>query len=120
VPLAHEVGVHTPHGPVRLRQSEGLRSLLCGLCLLIRFSILSAQQKQNRLLIRETVIALDEADGVAADARGVIKPFVARTVMLGSLGVRNSRPERTGRSPWARSSDTRSVFCARAFSSGVK
>ncbi len=45
---------------------------------------------------------------------------LARTVMRGSLGVRNSRPERTGRSPWARSSDTRSVFCARAFSSGVK
>ena len=46
--------------------------------------------------------------------------LLPRTVMLGSLGVRNSRPERTGRSPWARSSDTRSVFCARAFSSGVK
>ena len=86
VPLAHEVGVHTPHGPVRLRQSEGLRSLLCGLCLLIRFSILSAQQKQNRLLIRETVIALHEADGIAALALGVVEPLVAPDGDAGIVG----------------------------------
>ena len=86
VPLAHEVGVHTPHGSVRLRQREGLRSLLCGLCLLIRFSILSAQQKQNRLLIRETVIALHEADGIAALAFGVVEPFVAPDGDAGIVG----------------------------------
>ena len=86
VPLAHEVGVHTPHGPVRLRQSEGLRSLLCGLCLLIRFSILSAQQKQNRLLIRETVITLDKADGIAALALGVVEPLVAPDGDAGIVG----------------------------------
>ena len=86
VPLAHEVGVHTPHGSVRLRQREGLRSLLCGLCLLIRFSILSAQQKQNRLLIRETVIALREADGIAALALGVVEPLVAPHGDAGIIG----------------------------------
>ena len=86
VPLAHEVGVHTPHGPVRLRQSEGLRSLLCGLCLLIRFSILSAQQKQNRLLVRETVITLDEADGIAALALGMVEPLVAPHGDAGIVG----------------------------------
>ena len=86
VALTHEVGIHTPHGSVRLRQREGLRSLLCGLCLLIRFVIFPAQQKQNRLLIREAVIALDEADGVAADARGVIKPFVAPHGDAGIIG----------------------------------
>ena len=86
VALAHEVGIHTPHGSVRLRQREGLRSLLCGLCLLIRFSILSAQQKQNRLLIREAVIALHEADGIAADPCGVIKPFVAPHGDAGIIG----------------------------------
>ena len=86
VPLAHEVGIHTPHGSVRLRQSEGLRSLLCGLCLLIRFSILSAQQKQNRLLIRETVIALREADGIAALALGVVEPLVAPDGDAGIVG----------------------------------
>jgi hypothetical protein len=86
VALTHEVGIHTTHGPVRLRQSEGLRSLLCGLCLLIRFVIFPAQQKQNRLLIREAVIALDEADGVAALARGMIKPFVAPHGDAGIVG----------------------------------
>ncbi len=86
VPLAHKVGIHTPHGPVRLRQREGLRSLLCGLCLLIRFSILSAQQKQNRLLIRETVIALHEADGIAALALGVVEPLVAPDGDAGIVG----------------------------------
>ena len=86
VALTHEVSIHTPHGSVRFRQSEGLRSLLCGLCLLIRFVIFLAQQKQNRLLIREAVIALDEADGVAADARGVIKPFVAPHGDAGIIG----------------------------------
>ncbi len=45
VALTHEVGIHTTHGPVRLRQSEGLRSLFHRLCLFIRFSVLSAQQK---------------------------------------------------------------------------
>ena len=30
VALTHEVGIHTPHGSIWLRQSEGLRSLLCG------------------------------------------------------------------------------------------
>ena len=86
VALTHEVGVHTPHGSVRLRQSEGLRSLLCGLCLLIRFSILSAQQKQNRLLIRETVITLHEADGIAALALGVVEPLVAPDGDAGIVG----------------------------------
>ena len=43
VALTREVGIHTPHGSVRLRQSEGLRSLFHGLGLLIRFSILPAQ-----------------------------------------------------------------------------
>ena len=86
VPLTHEVGVHTPHGSVRLRQREGLRSLLCGLCLLIRFSILSAQQKQNRLLIREAVIALHEADGIAALALGVVEPLVAPDGDAGIVG----------------------------------
>ena len=86
VALTHEVGVHTPHGSVRLRQSEGLRSLLCGLCLLIRFSILSAQQKQNRLLIRETVVTLDEADGIAALAFGVVEPLVATDGDAGIVG----------------------------------
>ena len=86
VALTHEVSIHTPHGSVRLRQSEGLRSLLCGLCLLIRFSILSAQQKQNRLLIRETVIALHEADGIAALALGVVEPFVAPHGDAGIVG----------------------------------
>ena len=84
--LTHEVGIHTSHGSVRFRQSEGLRSLLCGLCLLIRFVIFPAKQKQNRLLIREAVIALDEADGVAADVRGVIKPFVAPHGDAGIIG----------------------------------
>ena len=84
--LTHEVSIHTPRGSVRFRQSEGLRSLLCGLCLLIRFVIFLAQQKQNRLLIRETVIALHEADGIAADARGVIKPFVAPHGDAGIIG----------------------------------
>ena len=77
VALTHEVGVHTPHSPVRLRQRKGPWNFLHRLCLFICFSVLSAQQKQNRLLIREAVIALDEADGVAADARGVVEPFVA-------------------------------------------
>ena len=86
VALTHEVSIHTSHGSVRFRQSEGLRSLLCGLCLLKRFVIFPAQQKQNRLLIREAVIALDEADGVAADARGVIKPFVAPHGDAGIIG----------------------------------
>lgn len=86
VALTHEIGIHTPHGSVMLRQSEGLWSLLCGLCLLIRSVIFPAQQKQNRLLIREAVIALDEADGVAADARGVIKPFVAPHGDAGIIG----------------------------------
>ena len=86
VPLAHEVGIHTPHGPVRLRQCEGLRSLLCGLCLLIRFSILSAQQKQNRLLVREAVITLDKADGIAALALGVVEPLVAPHGDAGIIG----------------------------------
>ena len=86
VALTHEVGIHTPHGSIWLRQSEGLRSLLCRLCLLMRFSVLPAQQKQNRLRIRETVIALDEADGVAADARGVVEPFVAPHGDAGIIG----------------------------------
>ena len=86
VALTHEVGIHTAHGSVRLRQSEGLRSLLHRFRLFIRFSVLSAQQKQNRLRIREAVIALDEADGVAADARGVIKPFVAPHGDAGIIG----------------------------------
>ena len=86
VPLAHEIGIHTPHGSVRLRQREGLRSLLCGLCLLIRSAIFSAQQKQNRLLIRETVIALHEADGIAALALGVVEPLVAPDGDAGIVG----------------------------------
>ena len=86
VALTHEVGIHTPHGSVRLRQREGLRSILCGLCLLIRFSILSAQQKQNRLLIRETVIALHEADGIAALAFGVVEPLVVPDGDAGIVG----------------------------------
>ena len=86
VALTHEIGIHTPHGSVRLRQREGLRSLLCGLCLLIRFSILSAQQKQNRLLIRETVIALREADGITALALGVVEPLVAPDGDAGIVG----------------------------------
>lgn len=86
VALTHKVSIHTSHGSIWLRQSEGLRSLLCRLCLLIRFVIFPAQQKQNRLLIREAVIALDEADGVAADARGVIKPFVAPHGDAGIIG----------------------------------
>ena len=55
VALPHEVGVHTPHGSVRLRQRKELWSLLCRLCLLIRAAVFSAQQKQNGLLIRKTV-----------------------------------------------------------------
>ena len=86
VALTHEVGIHTPHGSVRLRQSESLWNFLHRLCLLMRFTVLSAQQKQNRLLIREAVIALDEADGVAADARGVVKPFVAPHGDAGIVG----------------------------------
>ena len=86
VALAHEVGIHTPHGSVRLRQREGLRSLLCGLCLLIRSAIFSAQQKQNRLLIRETVVTLDEADGIAALALGMVEPFVAPDGDAGIVG----------------------------------
>ena len=86
VALTHEVSIHTPHGSVRFRQSEGLRSLLCGLCLLIRFVIFLAQQKQNRLLIRETVIALREAYGISADARGVVEPFVAPHGDAGIIG----------------------------------
>ena len=86
VALTHEIGIHTPHGSVRLRQREGLRSLLCGLCLRIRFSILFAQQKQNRLLIRETVIALHEADGIAALAFGVVEPLVAPDGDAGIVG----------------------------------
>ncbi len=45
VALTHEVGVHTPHGSVRLRQREGLRNFIHRLCLFICFSVLSAQQK---------------------------------------------------------------------------
>ena len=86
VPLAHEIGVHTPHGSVRLRQREGLRSLLCVLCLFIRFSVFPAQQKQNRLLIRETVITLHEADGIAALALGVVEPLVAPDGDAGIVG----------------------------------
>ena len=86
VALTHEVGIHTPHGSVRFRQSEGLRSLLCGLCLLIRFVIFPAQQKQNRLLIRETVVTLDEADGIAALAFGVVEPLVAPDGDAGIVG----------------------------------
>ena len=86
VALTHEIGIHTPHGPVRLRQSEGLRSLLCGLCLLIRSAVFSAQQKQNRLRIRETVIALHEADGIAALALGVVEPLVAPDGDAGIVG----------------------------------
>ena len=86
VALTHKVGIHTPHGSIWLRQREGLRNFIHRLCLFICFSVLSAQQKQNRLLIRETVIALDEADGVAADARGVIKPFVAPHGDAGIIG----------------------------------
>ena len=86
VALTHEVGIHTPHGSVRLRQHESLWNFIHRLCLFICFSVLSAQQKQNRLRIRETVIALDEADGVAADARGVVEPFVAPHSDAGIIG----------------------------------
>ena len=42
-------------------------------------------------------LALDKPDGIATLTLGTVEP-----------------------PPWARSRDTRSVFCARAFSSGVK
>ena len=93
VALTHKVSIHTSHGSVRLRQRDGLRSLLCRLCLLMRFSVLPAQQKQNRLLIREAVITLDKADGIAALARGMIKPFVAPHGDAGS-GGRTELPAR--------------------------
>lgn len=44
------------------------------------------QQKQNRLLIRETVIALNEADGIAALALGVVEPLVAPDGDAGIVG----------------------------------
>ena len=86
VALTHEVGIHTPHSSIWLRQSEGLRSLLCRLCLLMRFSVLPAQQKQNRLRIREAVVALDKADGVTALALGVVEPLVAADGDAGVAG----------------------------------
>ena len=77
VPLVQEVGVDAAHIAVGLRQGEGLWLCCDRLRLLERPAVLTPQQKRNRLRIRETVVALDEADGVTALAFGVVEPLVA-------------------------------------------
>ena len=55
------------------------------------------QPSSSLFLKPHPYLALDKADGIATLTLGTVEP-----------------------PPWARSRDTRSVFCARAFSSGVK
>ena len=119
-PLTHKVGIDATHVVVRARQGERLQLCRSGLCLLLPFAVFSAQQKQNRLLVREAVIALDEADGIATYPCGVVKPLVTPHSNARIIGSVVLPPERIGHSPWARSNDTRSVFWAWAFSSSVK
>ncbi len=71
VPLVQEVGVDAAHIAVGLRQGEGLR-LRCGRLRLLERSTVLTPQQENRLRIREAVVALDKADGVTALALGVV------------------------------------------------
>lgn len=63
----------------------------------VRLPCRRCQPSSSLFLKPHPYLALDKADGIATLTLGTVEP-----------------------PPWARSRDTRSVFCARAFSSGVK
>ena len=63
----------------------------------VRLPCRRCQPSSSLFLKPHPYLALDKADGIATLTLGTVEP-----------------------PPWARSRDTRSVFCARAFSSGEK
>ena len=76
VALTHEVGIHTPHGSVRLRQREGLRLSRLRLLLDDGDDTLTVppQQHSHRFGIGLVVELLHEADGASALPCGMVIP----------------------------------------------
>jgi len=92
-----QVGIHTAHGFVLLRQHEGLcRFRLILLCRRITPVQIIAEEQRHSVWVAESIELLDKADGSAALCGGVIEPLTATdgdAVVTGKAFVSAGRDE---------------------------